>query len=318
MIQWSREGYRTTRTAELFDIDCHFVWHNTDKGTFNQLVRYLVSAYKTIRIILAAKPKLVIMTNLPIFAPLTALLLRPFLRFELVLDFHSGALEDSFWRKFIPAYKYLCRTSSFTIAHNNYDGATIKEFGGNPIYLKAIPKNFNHLALMAAPENTTIIVICSFTGDEPIHLLIEAMELCEDINFKVTGNYNKVGLRQDNLPENIELLGFLDYGDYIDTIAASTAIMTVSTRDKIMQAAVHEALSVRVPVIANKSTTLEDALGDAGVFANVEPKSIASACIYAAENAALLRENVKLQSEFKLNELREIVSNLRAKYPELF
>lgn len=318
MIQWSKEGYRTSRTSILFGLDCHFVWYGNNKGKLNQAVRYIVSILTTLKIILSAQPKLVVMTNLPVFAPMCVLLLRPFLKFELVLDFHSGAFEDPFWRKFTPVYKYICKTAPFTIAHNDFDGEILKEFGGNPIYMKSIPKEHPKELLQPAPTQTTIIVICSFTGDEPIHLMLDAMKLCPKIEFQITGNFKKVGLEQDTVPENVTLLGFLSYEDYTNAMAKSTAVMTVSIRDKIMQAAVHEALSVKVPVIANKSKTLEEALGDAGVFADVEPESIANACEFVATHAESLREKIILQSERKLQEIELIASSVRDKYPDLF
>ena len=56
-----------------------------------------------------------------------------------------------------------------------------------------------------------------------------------------------------------------------------------------MQAAVHEALSLGVPVITNNSPTIEGVLGDAGVYAAVEPTSIAQAIMKAVANDSLMR-----------------------------
>ena len=107
------------------------------------------------------------------------------------------------------------------------------------------------------------------------------------------------------MPQNVELLGFVPYGDYIQRMCASSAIITVSDRDYIMQAAVHEALSLGVPVITNRSQTIESVLEDAGTYAEVDIDSLAIAVSTAVSNSQKLRERTIARKEFLRNELAQ-------------
>ena len=266
MLAWQRECYRSTTTASVFGAELTLLWPEFSQSRIGKLARYFVSFWRTFLHVLKRKPSVTIVMNLPSFAPLAVLLASFLVRSKVVLDFHSGALTDKFWSKFTPLYKYIAKRAPFVICHNLFDGAEVESWGGKPFYLIALPRNFDGVPISPPPVQPSVLVVCSFRADEPINLLIETMKQCPNVNFEVTGSFRKAGLVPSDMPKNISLLGFIDYADYIEKMSLSTAIITLSDRSHIMQAAVHEAISLGVPVIANKSNTLESVLGTAGLM----------------------------------------------------
>jgi glycosyltransferase involved in cell wall biosynthesis len=289
MIAWRSECYRSTTTADLFGADLHLIWPKIGNGQIGRALRYVVSFWKTFRLVLTHSPDFAIVMNLPTFAPMAAQLAAFFTGTNIILDFHSGGITSGFWSKFKPFFRFVASRAPFVICHNYIDGAVIESWGGTPFYLTALPSNFKGMEYQPAPADPAVLVICSFKSDEPVDVLLDAMQQCPEVQFQVTGNYREARLEPAKMPANVVLLGFIAYDEYIRRMAASTAIITVSDRGHIMQAAVHEALSLGVPVITNNSPTIEGVLGDAGVYAAVEPASLAQAIMKAVASSSLLR-----------------------------
>tara|TARA_R100000365_G_C2741900_1_gene70552 strand:- start:8 stop:997 length:990 start_codon:yes stop_codon:yes gene_type:complete len=305
MIAWRSECYRSNTTADLFGADLKLIWPEVGNGPVGKAVRYALSFWLTFWLVLLKRPKFAIVMNLPAFAPMAAQLAALVSGTDIILDFHSGGITSKFWSRFTPLFRFIAKRAPFVICHNRVDGAVIEKWGGKPFYLTALPSNFDGTEYLAAPGNPTVLVICSFKDDEPIDVLLGAMKSNPDVLFQVTGNYRKAGLSSADMPQNVELLGFVPYGDYIQRMCASSAIITVSDRDYIMQAAVHEALSLGVPVITNRSQTIESVLEDAGTYAEVDIDSLAIAVSTAVSNSQELRERTIARKEFLRNELAQ-------------
>jgi glycosyltransferase involved in cell wall biosynthesis len=318
MIVWRKECYRSSATARTFDVPIHYVWYDLGSSKLGLLLRYLRSFWRTLEIVWQEKPRLVVAINLPPLLPLALLVARLFNPHQIVLDFHSGALTNPVWRPFLPLYRLLVRTSPFTVNHNRFDAEVIRGWGGHPVYLIVLPRIFEGVPRLEAPRSPKILAVCSFAPDEPIDLLLEAMALCPEVEFAISGNYERAGVSPEAAPSNVHLLGFLEYQEYLRVMAASTAIITLSNRPNIMQMAIHEAVSLGLPVITNESETLSGALDDAGVFCALEAVSLANAIHRAVSNAEGLRKSASELLERRQEEVRRELRRVAEVFPGMF
>lgn len=294
MIAWKKECYRSSATARVFDIPTVFIWPEVSgAGPLVTAKRYWKSAKETVRVIKAHNPRTVVLLNQPPFIVLAALLARRSKPFELILDFHSGALSKPMWKPFAPMYRRVVRSAPFVIAHNRFDGESLADWGAKPVHFIALPRPFGPELRDAVPDDARILVVCSFADDEPIATLFEAMRRCPEIRFEVTGKHEKARDAIGIVPPNVTLLGFVDYDVYLQRFATATAAATFSTRPHIMQMAVHEAISLGVPVVTNESETLREVLEDGGVYCEIAADAIAEAFRSAVRRRVELRENAR-------------------------
>lgn len=277
-IAWKRECYRTTITSRTFGMQLALIQHTRGPSKISKLIGYLKNFSHTVFVLAQTRPKLVICMNLPPFLPIICAIYGIMYRRPVVMDFHSGALSSQKWRLFRPFYKWLARRSPFTLAHNRYDGVEIASWGACVVHLLSLPQSaFPGVTRERKAGRPQILFACSFAPDEPIEIALRAMRNSPEIDFIVSGNYSKAGLTEETVPGNVKLAGFMNYETYIRTMSESTAILTLSTRPHIMQMAVEEALTMGIPVIANESPTLEEAVGSGGILVPIEEDALAKA-----------------------------------------
>ena len=315
-VAWKADCFRSRATARTFGVP--IVLLGSGGG---RLVRYAQLMRQTWRVLGERRPRTILCLNQPPMLPMLCWLWALGHGATVVQDFHSGALTHRYWRPFRPIYWLMARVSPFTIAHNRLDASRLQRWGAGVSVLLTLP---GPASAEKASERTQtngrprFLFVCTFASDEPVDAALQAFAARPEADFWVTGNFRKAGLDPATQPPNVRLLGFIDYAEYQQLMATSTAIITLSDRPHIMQMAVEEAITLGVPVLTNCSPTLEEALGDAGVF--VEPTAVG---IAAGVSEVLARADVLTRSAREARArcwtvVENELGRLRARHPELF
>jgi glycosyltransferase involved in cell wall biosynthesis len=318
MLTWKAESFRSEATARVFGLDPFYIAPPARAGKLAKALFYPRAMVRTLMLLAARRPKAVFCMNQPAFLPIACAAHSLLTGAPVIMDFHSGALTNPVWRPFRRIYRSLVRRAPFTLCHNDTDAEQIRAWGGQPVRTICLPIGLDAVARRPAPERPRLLVCCSFAPDEPIRETLEAMRDCPEIHFEMTGNFRKSGLSPELVPGNVTLLGFLPYADYLDRMAASTAVLTLSDRPHIMQMAVHEALALGVPVLTNRSATLEAVLEGAGVFCQISRDGIARGAREIAARADALRAITPIIRQRRLDELSIELDRARALSPQLF
>jgi hypothetical protein len=303
MVTWSKHCFRSSATGLALGIPVHYIYPINKKGTFFKLIRYIVSSWQTILIIRNLKPKIVVVHNLPVFIALAAFIARLINKHHIVFDFHSGALTNKLWRRFFFFYKFIFLKSPFTLAHNPFDSSYLEGLGAKTIDMFCLPRDFPGLKNIYASEKLLFTFVCSYNQDEPLDIIFDAVNQCPNFDFQITGDYKKRGLVPGDFPQNLKPLGFLSHAEYIKELGLSTAIVSLSDRPNIMHMAIHEAVSIGVPVITNHSDTTRRVLESAGIFCDLTIKSLKDAINYAAKNHVELRKEARKLKPKRLDDL---------------
>lgn len=319
LIAWKSECFHSTATSLVYNVPLHLI--STKKGDSKLLkaLSYITNSWSTFRLLQKTKPENVICLNQPPFLPMVCDIYCRLNNGKLILDFHSGALTKLIWRPFLPYYRHLIRKAPFILCHNRSDGNQITEWGGHPVHMISLPQTeFNGISHNKRPGRPLIFFVCSFADDEPIETTFKSMSDCSEYDFIVSGNYKKRNIDPSSLPDHIKLAGFMDYADYLATMAEATAILTLSDRRHIMQMAVYEAMTIGTPVITNESPVLREALGDAGIFTAIDSASITHSIGQAVDNSAALDDAIKIAKQLAWDRTGSELKQVKHKYKEMF
>jgi glycosyltransferase involved in cell wall biosynthesis len=313
-VAWKDECFRSRATARTFG--CPVVLLGAGSGGFS---RYLSLMVRTWRLLDQRRPRTVVCLNQPPMLPLVCGAWTWLHGGAVIQDFHSGALSHRRWRPFRCLYRRMTRRAPFTLVHNREDARRLAAWGAATALLLTLPDAPDRtLTVRAFSGRPRFLFVCTFAEDEPVHQALGAFSECPEVDFWVSGNYRKAGLTPADVPSNVRLLGFVDYRVYAEAMASSSAVITLSKRPHIMQMAVEEAITMGLPVLTNESPTLEEALGDAGVFVRLSPQAIAEGVREVAMRLPELRAAARCAQQRCWQAVAAELQRMQDRSPELF
>lgn len=218
------------------------------------LVRYLLSAVRTIDYLHRAQPDLVIVTNPPVFAGCVALAWARWSGSSVVLDSHPGgfgAQGDTVSARLQPLHRWLVRRVDLTMVTAAAFCRTVESWGGNAVIVHEAPGSW---LPVAAPRHRRPRVLCvgRFAGDEPVDVVIEAAALVPECDFLVTGDVTECPPAvRAAAPDNVTFVGFLDPVGYRSAVEDANIVLTLTTEPLSVMRAAYEAVYAERPVIVS-------------------------------------------------------------------
>lgn len=89
MITWRAGCFRSSATGAALGVPVHYVWPDARAGKISTLWCYACSVWRTWVILARARPQVVVVANLPVFAVIAVWLAGLVLRHRIVMDVHS-------------------------------------------------------------------------------------------------------------------------------------------------------------------------------------------------------------------------------------
>ncbi|MBB5537472.1 glycosyltransferase [Rhizobium giardinii] len=319
MIAWKPECFRSASTAMLFGSKLCLIGSHKRHGKISLLFNYIDRMIATLRLLVRERPASVICLNQPPMLPMVCWLYSRFTGAAVIMDFHSGAISKPQWKIFLPFLRHVARKSPFTICHNRFDGKVVASWHARVLHILSIPRDeLGGVSYAPRGGRPLYLFSCSFAEDEPVDVAIEAMKSCPEFDFVISGNYRKRQLDPAAQPPNIRLAGFMDFSDYLATLAQSSAVISLSTRPHIMQMAIEEALSAGIPVVTNTSPTLSEVLGEGASFSDLDASSLAAAFRDVAECHALRAQGITKAKQAVYAQISNEISSVKQIHREIF
>lgn len=292
-------------TARAFGIPISYIAPVTGSSRLAKTLRYALSLPMTALTLARARPKVVFFLNQPMLLLITVWIYTRITGGRFVLDCHSAPYErrEGSTKKL---YAAATRAAAVNLNHNRIDTVAAEQMGGLSILFPDIPLSITLSSGLEIPKvrSPNVLVICSFTADEPLDIIIEAARLLPECIFYITGNWRKRAEDVARAPDNVVLLGFLSRETYLAYMVASDVVVTLSVRSHIMQMAADEALSLGCPLVTNHSPILEEIFGEAAIFTLLVPSALAKAIGLAQANGKELRRRMLAR---RLERERELV-----------
>ncbi|QSJ15830.1 hypothetical protein JYQ62_29140 [Nostoc sp. UHCC 0702] len=296
-IVWKQYQRRSELLAQRLDANIKFMPH-LFKAKYIRPLDYLLKLISTFKYIIQHQPDIVIVQAPPLFGAIAPMLMRvPY-----VIDAHNATIQG-FWLKF-PSTEYLLNRSSAILVHNN----EIFHIAKSLIAHNKIVSILDPLEVIIKQNkqrlNNQVLVICSFSSDEPIDIIIETIRRLPDYTFVITADISKLCPLQRQLlheQRNVCLTGFLPTEEYQSLLVSSLAALVLTTRDSTQPSGACEALSSDTQLIISETSLTKELFADWAILVDNSVESIVSA-IQSLELKAIDLSNYRNLWEISVNQ----------------
>lgn len=230
------------------------------------LFKYALQAIDTLHLLTRERPEVVFVMSPPPVAALPVLAYCRRRRIPFVIDGHSGAFLDSRWRRMQWLQDALCARAATTIVTNEHLAMRVQRAGAHATVVHDVPIVFPEAERFARDGRFTAAVVCSFSPDEPVDDVLDAARLLPQIRFLITGEPKRFAQRyRAQLPDNVELTGFLSNPQYGALVSGVDAVVALTTRNHTMLRAAYEAIYQGTPVVVSDWPLLRTAFDEGAV-----------------------------------------------------
>lgn len=246
------------------------------------VLRYVSLVGRTLLELRRRRPQVLLVQNPSLVLAMLCLVLRPLLRYRLVVDAHNEAVEPFLHRTWliVRISTLLLSRADLTIVTNDGLAEVVRHHGGMPIVLPdGIPAPPLEAVRQPMPEGFNLVLISTFARDEPFPAVVEAMRQVEPgVRLHVTGNAEKLPATvRDGLPANITLTGFLDETSYWSLLASCDAVMDLTLMKDCLVCGAYEAVATARPMILSSNRASMALFREFAVFTDNTSRGILQA-----------------------------------------
>jgi glycosyltransferase involved in cell wall biosynthesis len=137
---------------------------------------------------------------------------------------------------------------------------TVQAGGGQALVFHEPPASWQEdqparIAADARPSTGSGRVVCVpfiFTRDEPVDVLVAAARQLPDVEFRVTGNPERLP-KEIEIPPNVTLVGFLDSRQFLKELSDSDVVLVLSTEPQSVMRTAYEAIRLGRPLVVSET-----------------------------------------------------------------
>ena len=223
-------------------------------------LRYTIQAVLTLIILFRERPRVVVVQNPPIFAPLFAWVYCVLSAGGLIIDSHTDALQSRVWRWSLPLHRFLSRQALTTLVTNEYLRQIVTGWGAQSQIIVDVPSEFPAAKPHPLEHPFNVAMVSSFASDEPLDEVVQVAENLPDVGFYITGDPVQGFKRLPaGLPPNLHLTGFLPDDEYYSLLRSAHAVMALTKEDHTMQRGACESVWLGQPIITSNWPLLRQA-----------------------------------------------------------
>jgi hypothetical protein len=290
--------------------------------------KYAYGLIKTYSLLIRIRPRIVICQNPSIVLSLfICILAKPF-NFFAIVDAHNGGIFplEGKSRSLMAISHLIQKLASLTIVTNDALKIHVIRNGGRSFVLPDPIPRFGKVPQRNEFSNTfNVLYISSFARDEPYENVFRAAHILgRDFRILVTGNHKKANINYDNLPENIDLLGYIPERRFIEILHSANITMDLTTRENCLLCGAYESTAAGKPMVLSATKALRSYFNKGAVYTENSPECIANSIKFARKNFKQLKDDVmelKVEKEMHfeklINDFRTLIIKV-TNYPTLF
>jgi glycosyltransferase involved in cell wall biosynthesis len=239
---------------------------------------------------------------------------------QLIIDSHTDALLARWWQWSMPLHRFLSRRALCTIVTNDHLQSLVESWGATAFVLADVPTEFQYRDYPLGSQ-FNIAMVSSFSYDEPLRHVFAVARRLPDIQFHITGDLKLAqALELHEAPPNVHLTGFLPFEDYYGLLAASDAVLVLTTEDHTLQWGACEAVSLGKPVIISDWPFLRSYFHKGTVHVDNTEEGIYQGLLQMRRDldrlgreVQELREERRLEWDLKYDELMAMIEQAASK-----
>lgn len=267
-----------------------------------RFLRYGYYIYKTFWILLVNKPQVVFVQNPSVFLALIVCLMRKLFGCKVVVDRHSNFKLDKAkspeikWRLFHWLSKYTISRAAITLVTNDFLRKLVSDMGGVGFVLQDKLPQMNLAETMELSGGANIVVVSTFSDDEPIGAVFEvAKKLPTGWFVHVTGKYQgkkKYTHLIRECPSNVILTGYIAENEYQSLLMAVDVVVVLTTEENLLTCGAYEAISLGKALVLSDTEALRHYFCTGVIYSQNTPESLLENIIEAVGLKAQLESDV--------------------------
>ncbi len=223
--------------------------------------RYLLSAARTVRYLITRRPRAVIATNPPVVPGLLAWAYGKLTGARVMLDSHPSSFDPNVHGQLarqLPLHRWLTRRVAGTIVTGPELAQQVRDWGGRPIVFHEAPPTWTVPAPGPVADPPRVLVLGGLAADEPLAETLAAAGQLPGVEFRITGDPRRCppGL-VESAPANVRFTGYLRGQDYVQALADSDIVLSLTKRSEAVSRATYEAVYALRPVVTSQSELTE-------------------------------------------------------------
>lgn len=260
------------------------------------LTRYLVALARTFSSLVAVRPKVVMVQNPSMILTGFVLVLRPLLRYRVVVDAHNEAVEPyvhddrfSLWL----ANRYL-RYADLTIVTNPMMAKVVSMAGGRAVILPDRIPDYGGKQAASQHEKPVVVMIATYAADEPVEEFLEAVgQLDGRVEVYVTGRAEKLRAEvRDSVGPHVHFTGFLEEHEYWELLGDADGIVDLTKKDNCLVCGAYEGVAVGKPLILSDNAATRALFSKGVLYVDNTAAGIRAALEALLENGPELQQQV--------------------------
>ena len=314
-IAWAPYNRRAETFAGQIGAEVELIHFFRYQRPFWSPFKYPLMALKTLVELFSKKPDVVFAMSPPLFCAFFVYLYCLFFQARFVIDAHTGSLITPPWTWFRFLHKFLSRRAIVTIVTNSYLASLVESWGARAMIINP-PIFFPDVKAFPLDGKINLLVVNTFSGDEPLDEVLKAANNFHEVHFYITGDLSKA--RHDQIemcPQNAHFTDFLPYKKYLELLRSVDGVIALTTRDHTLQSGGMEAVFMGKPLITSRFPFLMNFFSRGTVYVEPETESIASGISEFLSNHNILqREIIDLRAAYwrdwenDLNRLMKTIS----------
>ena len=279
IINWTPYCRRSTSLSNYFGAISLYIHNFQFKNKKYAVIKYPIQFLRTLFILIKLKPEVVIAVAPPVFCPGAAYIYCFLFSKKLIIDAHTGAVIDLKFYE-IPLSKFLVRKSNLIIVTNEPLENIIRSWGGAPFVLEDPPINRNLKKKKQSQDGLELLVVNTFSTDEPIMEILKATKKTPNIKYYITGKKKNAPLDVLKFaPSNVLFTDFIPDDEYWSLLDSCDAVICLTTRRHTLVCGGYEALYSDKPLITSNFPVLKNYF----CYGTIHVENTAEALVNAVE-----------------------------------
>ncbi|MCL4251402.1 MAG: hypothetical protein KJ065_24840 [Anaerolineae bacterium] len=294
-LVWAPSETRTANYARQLNSPLYFIHYLLYKRPWIAPFKYLLQAAKTFQVLFKNRPRVVYVTNPPVFAPLCVLVYCKLTGAQFVMDTHPPSLYADRWRWSVPLQRFVSRFALMNVTDQERFKALFESWGAKALVLENPPKTpqFNAVKSEEHADRFKVAVVNTFAVDEPLDIILQAARQLPNAHFYITGDKGlaKPGVIE-NAPGNVSFTGYLRGDDYWNLLNNARAVMVLTTYPYSLLGGAQDSVSLHVPIILSDQPVLREYFTGGTVFVENTTDGIVKGVRQMMENEEQFKREV--------------------------
>lgn len=277
-ITWYPSCRRSDALAQALGGVSHLIHYLEFKQPLYAPVKYVLQTLATFRQLWRDKPELILVASPPVIAVCAVWLYSRLLNIPYIVDAHTGVFDDPRWQWASALSRFFSRRAAATVVTNVYLKRQVESWGARALIIGDVPVDFPGAKPSDLGPGFHVVVINTYSQDEPLDEILAAAKALPDCRFHVTGNprHARTNL-SETVPPNARLTGWLSEESYAGLLLAADVIVCLTTHNHTMQRGGYEAMALEKPLITSNWELLRETFSSGTVHVDNTAAEIARA-----------------------------------------